>query len=70
MKTPWSRTPDELKVVFDVVDKLKGFKRYPPFVKRELAKVVYFESFENGRVVVQQGTGLFDGVGIICWKIY
>ncbi|XP_078377126.1 cyclic nucleotide-binding domain-containing protein 2-like isoform X2 [Oculina patagonica] len=55
MKNPWQRKADEIKVIYGVVDKLKCFSRYTPRIKRELARVVYFQQFEDGRVIVQQG---------------
>ena len=55
MKNPWLRTPDDLKVILGVIDKLKSFDKYQTMVKRELAKVVHFQQFDDGRIVVQQG---------------
>ncbi|XP_068760054.1 uncharacterized protein [Montipora capricornis] len=56
LKTPsWNRTDDEIEVILQVVKKLKCFDRYPMYVKRELAKVVYYDKFEKGRVVIKQG---------------
>lgn len=43
------------QVIFGIVDKLKCFSRYTPLIKREIAKVVYFQQFEDGRVIVKQG---------------
>ncbi|CAH3124264.1 unnamed protein product [Pocillopora meandrina] len=51
----WSRTEEEVEVVLQVVKKLKCFGRYPMYVKRELAKVLYYDMFEKGRVVIKQG---------------
>lgn len=51
----WNRTEEEIEVVMQVVKKLKCFARYPMYVKRELAKVVYYDMFEGGRVVIKQG---------------
>lgn len=34
---------------------LKCFERYSVTVKNELAAVLYYESFEEGRVIVRQG---------------
>lgn len=44
------------QVIYSVVDKLKCFSRYTPHIKRELATIVYFQQFGDGRVIVQQGT--------------
>ncbi|EDO32940.1 predicted protein, partial [Nematostella vectensis] len=54
-KPPWLRTSEDIKVIGGVVDKLKAFKKYSVLERRGLAKVVYYEQFEDGRVVVQQG---------------
>ena len=51
----WNRTDEEIEVVLQVVKKLKCFDRYPMYVKRELAKVLYYDMFEKGRVVIKQG---------------
>ena len=51
----WNRTEEEIEVVLQVVKKLKCFDRYPMYVKRELAKVLYYDMFEKGRVVIKQG---------------
>lgn len=42
-------------MVLQVAKKLKCFDRYPMYVKRELAKVLYYDMFEKGRVVIKQG---------------
>ncbi|XP_020613508.1 cyclic nucleotide-binding domain-containing protein 2-like [Orbicella faveolata] len=55
MKNPWQRKEDEMKLIYSVVDKLKCFNRYTSRIKQELARVVYFQQFGDGRVVVQQG---------------
>ena len=54
-KLSWNRTDEEIEVVLQVVKKLKCFDRYPMYVKRELAKVLYYDMFETGRVVIKQG---------------
>ena len=54
-KLSWNRTDEEIEVVLQVVKKLKCFDRYPMYVKRELARVLYYDMFEKGRVVIKQG---------------
>ncbi|CAH3124261.1 unnamed protein product, partial [Pocillopora meandrina] len=54
-KPSCQRREEEIKVIFGIVDKLKCFSRYTPLIKREIAKVVYFQQFEDGRVIVKQG---------------
>ena len=39
----------------DVVDRLKCFQKYPRKVKHELSRVIFYESFSDGRVIIQQG---------------
>ena len=51
----WNRTGEEIDVILQVVKKLKCFARYPMYVKRELAKVLYYDMFDKGRVVIKQG---------------
>ncbi|KAK3731497.1 hypothetical protein QZH41_000320 [Actinostola sp. cb2023] len=55
MKPPWMRTTANLKVFASIVDKLKSFAKYPQIVRQELSKIVFYECFENGRVIVRQG---------------
>jgi len=42
-------------MVHKAIDKLTLFKKFPPIVKRELAKSLHFECFEDGRIIIQQG---------------
>lgn len=55
IKNGWERTEEELAVISWVLSCLKCFSRYSSYVKKELARIIAFESFENGRVVVRQG---------------
>lgn len=55
IKNGWERTEEELAVISRVLSSLKCFSRYSSYVRKELAKIIAFESFENGRVVVRQG---------------
>ena len=48
------------QLIYSVVDKLKCFNRYTSRIKQELARVVYFQQFGDGRVVVQQGRRIQD----------
>ena len=38
-----------------VVSGLKCFEKYSTECKQELAKILFYDSFEDGRVVIQQG---------------
>ncbi|XP_068758583.1 cyclic nucleotide-binding domain-containing protein 2-like [Montipora capricornis] len=55
MKNPWQRKPEDVRTIYNVVDKLKCFSRSTPRIKRALATIVYYQKFGNGRVIVQQG---------------
>ena len=35
------------------------FNRYPLLVKKELAKVIYYDKFEDGRLIIKQGKNLY-----------
>ena len=39
----------------EVVDRLKCFQKYSPKVKQELARVLFYERYKDGRVIIQQG---------------
>ena len=51
----FNRTNEDVEIVLQIVKKLKCFDRYPMYVKRELAKVLYYDCFNRGRVVIKQG---------------
>ncbi|XP_070537490.1 cyclic nucleotide-binding domain-containing protein 2-like [Ptychodera flava] len=51
----WNRTDKDVNRLFSIVKRLKCFDKYPSVVKKELSRVLYYETFEEGRVVVQQG---------------
>ena len=55
VKAPIERTTDELMMLKDVVDRLKCFDKYPRKVKQELARVIYYETYHKGRIIIQQG---------------
>ena len=55
VKPSWLRTDDELKFLHRFTIRLKCFDRYPMYVRKELARVLCYESFEKGRVVIRQG---------------
>ena len=44
-----------IHILQDVVERLKCFAKYPRKVKQELARVIYYENVEAGRVIIQQG---------------
>ena len=55
VKPSWLRADDELKFLHRFTIRLKCFDRYPMYVRKELARVLHYESFEKGRVVIRQG---------------
>ena len=54
-KMTWSRTDEELQIVRQFVMKLTCFNRYSVYVRHELARVLFYNEFEKGRVVIRQG---------------
>ena len=55
VKPSWLRTDNELKFLHRFTIRLKCFDRYPMYVRKELARVLCYESFDKGRVVIRQG---------------
>jgi len=53
--TPWDRTEEDVDKIRNIVLQMKYFDRYSDAVKTELARVVRFESYGNGRIILQQG---------------
>ena len=68
-KTSWSRTEEELKFLHRFTVKLKCFDRYPIYVRKELASVLYYEAFEQGRVIIRQGAVGFNFYFIISGSV-
>lgn len=54
-KPSWARSEEDLKFLHRFTTRLKCFDRYSVYVRKELARVLYFEAFEKGRVVIRQG---------------
>lgn len=48
------RTPDEIKMAANLVRRMTVFDSYTPMVKEELGKIVYFDDFDDGRLVTAQ----------------
>ena len=55
MKASSNRNEEDLKFLEKFTLRLKCFDRYPLYVRKELARVLYYEAFERGRVVIRQG---------------
>ena len=49
------RTPKDLALIQNVIMKIKTFETYSTALKAELSRVLSYEKFGKGRVVVQQG---------------
>ena len=49
------RTDEELSQIYDVVDRLKCLSRYSRKVKHDLAKVMRYEVYNCGRVLIKEG---------------
>jgi len=55
LKHPIERSDTELQILREVVERLKCFQKYHRKVKQEIARVIYYETFEDGRTIIQQG---------------
>ncbi|KAK3731514.1 hypothetical protein QZH41_008547 [Actinostola sp. cb2023] len=55
LRPSWTRSSEEVEQVLRIVKRMKGFDRYPMYVKRELAKVVYYAMYNSRRVIIRQG---------------
>ena len=53
--SPWDRTDEDVEKIRNIVLQMKYFDRYSDAVKTELARVVRFECYGNGRIILQQG---------------
>ena len=54
-KHPMDRTEVEVKALRDTVNKLICFRKYSQYIKKDLARVVCFEQYDRGRVLIKQG---------------
>lgn len=54
-KSSWHRTPNDLTLIQNVIMRIKAFETYSMALKAELSRVLSYQKFEKGRVVVQQG---------------
>ncbi|XP_074651655.1 uncharacterized protein LOC141906307 [Tubulanus polymorphus] len=55
MKAHWERTNEDLACLKDVVKRLKCFDKYSEKVKQEMARVISYDSFDDGRIIIRQG---------------
>lgn len=59
LKPAWLRTEVELKYLYKFIIRLKCFERYSPYIRKELAKLIYYEAYDKDRVIIRQGdTGM------------
>ena len=55
MKSSWDRTPKDLVLIQNLIMRIKAFETYSLALKAELARVLLYQKFGKGRVVIQQG---------------
>lgn len=55
MKSSWERTPVDLTLIQGLVMRIKAFETYPTPLKAELSRVLMYQMFGSGRIVIQQG---------------
>jgi len=55
IKLPTERTKADLFKLGEILDRLKCFKKFYWQTRRDLAGVVYYDSFEDGRIIVKEG---------------
>ena len=51
----WLRTAEDVSYLHRYTIRLNCFQRYTAYVRKELAKVLYYEKVEKDRVVIRQG---------------
>lgn len=51
----WERNDEDIDVIYQIVKRLKAFHSYNYQTKRELARVITYQKFGPGRIVLQQG---------------
>lgn len=69
MKPSFNRSEEELAFLHRFTQRLKCFDRYPLYVRKELASVLYYEAFEKGRVVIRQGDSGFNFYFIVSGSV-
>ncbi|CAB3976903.1 Hypothetical predicted protein [Paramuricea clavata] len=55
VKSSWGRTPKDLALVQNLVMRIKAFDTYSLALKAELSRVLLYQKFGKGRIVIQQG---------------
>ena len=64
------RTEEELMMLKDVVDRLKCFDRYTQKIRHDLARIVYYEMYDKGRVLIKQGHIAEEFYFIVSGSVY
>ena len=49
------RNAEHLEQIYKIVKSLTVFRKFPSFVKKELCKFLFHESFPDGKIIIQQG---------------
>ena len=49
------RHMEDLDQIYKIVESLTVFRKFPSIVKKELCKFLFYESFSDGRIIIQQG---------------
>lgn len=55
VKSSEDRTSNDLALIHNVVMRIKAFDTYSPALKAELSRVLLYQKFGKGRIVIQQG---------------
>lgn len=55
LKLPEERTVADLLILGDCIDRLKCFSKFDWQTRRSLCRVVYYDSYEEGRVIIKEG---------------
>ena len=58
LKQSWERTEQDLEDLTWLMSQLKCFSQYTPYALRELSRILCYEAYEKGRVIIRQGTSL------------
>ena len=69
VRPSWLRTEDEIKYIIQYTIRLPCFDRYTVEVRKKLARVLYYDKVEKGRIVVRQGDSGFYFYFIVTGKV-
>ena len=70
MKPSWARTEDDVKFLHVFTMRLKWFDKYSLYVRKELSRILYYEAYEAGRVLVRQGDPGFSFYIIVNGSVF